>query len=151
MLKIFTPLLLISSLGFTQNRETSVALQIEYGVYSYFEDSLGMKQIDEKSDCDCVYIISSTFWTFISNKEKKSPTLDEDILNWIDEDQFVNKIEQINRDEISKFKGFSNTVHLTVDIKRKRIIFNPLHFNWIVRYDYDITIYLDPKETKRNF
>jgi hypothetical protein len=45
-------LLFTSLIGFSQNRTTSVAMQIEYGIYRYFEDSLGIQPRDTFSDCD---------------------------------------------------------------------------------------------------
>ena len=135
--------LFISLIGFSQNRTSSVAMQIEYGIYSYFEDSLGITPRETATDCDCVYTVKSTFWTFINNKERKSPTLDTDILDWLDEDHFVKKIESINKESISKFKGMTKTVYLTVDIERRWIVPNPIGMDWKIRYDYTITIYLD--------
>lgn len=135
---------------FAQNRETSVAMQIEYGIYAYLEDSLGIKPAESPSDCDCAYTISSTFWTFVSNKERKSPTLDTDVLDWIDDSQFEERIKELNQQSVSKFRGMSDSVFVTVDIKRRWILPNPIGFDWKIRYDYDITLYLPPrrKETK---
>lgn len=137
-------LLFFNLIGFSQNRETSLAIQIQYGIYSYMNDSLGILESDSIPECECSYYIDTKFHTFINKKEKNSPTLDTDILDWVDGDEFEKDIEIINKNSTSKFKGKTNSMYVTVDIKRLWIRYNIFRFKWKIKYLLTITYNLTP-------
>lgn len=144
-MKILITYLLLSTLvGLSQNRETSFALQIQYGIYSFMNDSLGIQESDSLINCGCDYYFKTKFSTTINKDEKDSPTLDSDLLDWVDDETTQKIINKINQDVTSNFRGKTKSIFVEVDVRRLWIRYNIFKLKWKVKYNLTVRFNLTP-------
>jgi|LakMenEpi03Aug12_release.lakeMendotaPanAssembly.Ray.scaffolds.fasta_scaffold312203_1 hypothetical protein len=150
MKKLIIIFSLITTNLISQNRDSYFSTSIEDGLYHYF-DSLGVKQLYTKSDCDCeLQSFSDVFINLdkVDNKFIKSDYIDTLLLNDYIHDEDVDYFMSSYIKFLKKKKIIFKDVLITIDIKRSWIRFNIFRLKYKVKYKIIVTYNYNPIEKK---
>ena len=138
---LITTFLLITTISFSQNSDSYLATGIQDGLYEHF-DSLMVKQLKTKSDCDCsletkssiIFVLSKEYNKIISSSALDTIMLDEYVTYDLP-DEYVNDEIKLLKKQGLKFKE----VNIHVDIERVWIRFSPIRFKNRIKYRITVT------------
>jgi WD40 repeat protein len=138
---LITTFLLITTISFSQNSDSYLATGIQDGLYEHF-DSLMVKQLKTKSDCDCsletkssiIFVLSKEYDKIISSSALDTIMLDEYVTYDLP-DEYVNDEIKLLKKQGIKFKE----VNIHVDIERVWIRFSPIRFKNRIKYRITVT------------
>ena len=133
--------MLITTISFSQNSDSYLATGIQDGLYEHF-DSLMVKQLKTKSDCDCsletkssiIFVLSKEYDKIISSSALDTIMLDEYVTYDLP-DEYVNDEIKLLKKQGIKFKE----VNIHVDIERVWIRFSPIRFKNRIKYRITVT------------
>ena len=133
--------MLITTISFSQNSDSYLATGIQDGLYEHF-DSLMVKQLKTKSDCDCsletkssiIFVLSKEYNKIISSSALDTIMLDEYVTYDLP-DEYVNDEIKLLKKQGIKFKE----VNIHVDIERVWIRFSPIRFKNRIKYRITVT------------
>ena len=133
--------MLITTISFSQNSDSYLATGIQDGLYEHF-DSLMVKQLKTKSDCDCsletkssiIFVLSKEYNKIISSSALDTIMLDEYVTYDLP-DEYVNDEIKLLKKQGIKFKE----VNIHVDIERVWIRFSPIRIKNRIKYRITVT------------
>ena len=141
MKKLITLFLLITTISFSQNSDSYLATSIKDGLDNHF-DSLMIKQLETKSDCDCsletessiIFVLGREYNKIINSCALDTFMLDEYVTYDLPDEYVKAEIKLLKKQGI-KFKE----VNIHVDIERVWIRFSPIRFKNRIKYRITVT------------